>query len=99
MVYCLKEGVSSEKKKKNFATISLRFRISLSRKKCENFRFIREISLQSVSQKNAKKIMRKFCEKIMRKFCEKIKRKFSEKINPTLYGLSFEIKLTLPTIN
>ena len=67
------DRVSSEKEKSFreiffFATISLRFRISFAREKCENFRFIREISLQSVSQKNAKKIMRKFCEKIMRKF-------------------------------
>ena len=62
--------VSSEKKKS-------------FREKCEHFRFFFcKISLQSVSQKNAKfpqnRKLDNFAKKIMRKFCEQM-RKYREK--------------------
>ena len=85
----------SSEKEKSFrevffsGSISLHFRISFAREKFENFRFFREISLQSVLRKNAKfsrnrkyenfEKNAKISRKLMPKFCEKKTLKFREK--------------------
>ena len=74
-LYCIKvtfdNRVSSEKEKFRFAkififaTISLHFRISFAREKCENF--CRKTSIRTVSRKIMRKFRKKNNAKILRK--------------------------------